>query len=347
MGSGGTEAAAGSSANGGETAAGGSGQGGTPPNLSEPPSCRGGSKPPICGPNVDSCCLSLSIPGQTFYRSYDGVSPDAMSQASPASVSSFQLDRFEVTVGRFRKFVDAAVASWRPAAGSGKHAHLNDQQGLANVASAGGFESGWNEDWNDELPGDLDEWNAALSCDPIKSTWTDTPSGNDLAPINCLSWYEAYAFCVWDEGFLPSEAEWNDVATGGEQQRAYPWSLVPTSLTIDCLHANYAPLGEFCTAPPTGTVTPVGAKSPKGDSRWGHADLGGNVYEWVLDSYSDTYVTPCINCTYLDGGSMHSIRGGSFSNDAPDLLASTRNGNQALGRSTSLGARCARLPQVE
>lgn len=347
----------GASANGGATAAAGqggsgdiaragTGAGGTRPNSSEPPSCRGGSKPPICGPNVDSCCLSLTIPGQAFYRSYDAVSPDYLSQGSPASVSSFRLDRFEVTVGRFRKFVAAAVASWRPAAGSGKHAHVHDQQGLVNVGADGGYEGGWDETWNDELPGDADEWNLALACDTQKATWTPEAGGSELAPINCLSWHEAYAFCIWDEGFLPTEAEWNDAATGGEQQRAYPWSLVPTSLDIDCLRANYAPLGEFCTAPPTGTVAAVGSRSTKGDGRWGHADLGGNVYEWTLDAYAESYVTPCQDCANL-GGTLRAIRGGGFGNDAPELLASARGANQAGGRSTSLGVRCARLPASE
>ncbi|HXK19552.1 MAG TPA: SUMF1/EgtB/PvdO family nonheme iron enzyme, partial [Polyangiaceae bacterium] len=156
---------------------------------------------------------------------------------------------------------------------------------------------------------------------------------------------EAYAFCIWDEGFLPSEAEWNDVATGGDQQRAYPWSLVPTSLDIDCQHANYAPEGEYCKSPPLGTVALVGAVSPKGDSRWGHADMGGNVYEWTLDWYADTYKTPCTDCTYMDSTTVHSMRGGGFGNEAAQLLSSARGGNLAAARSTSLGVRCARVPE--
>jgi hypothetical protein len=34
-------------------------------------------------------------------------------------------------------------------------------------------------------------------------TWTSSPGNNELKPIVCANWYEAYAFCIWDGGFLP------------------------------------------------------------------------------------------------------------------------------------------------
>jgi formylglycine-generating enzyme required for sulfatase activity len=52
--------------------------------------------------------------------------------AGQATLSSYRLDRYEVTVGRFRQFVSATAAGWLPASGSGKHVHLNGGQGLVN-----------------------------------------------------------------------------------------------------------------------------------------------------------------------------------------------------------------------
>jgi len=47
-------------------------------------------------------------------------------------VGDFKLDKYEVTVGRFRQFVAAwnGGAGYTPPAGSGKHTHLNGGNGL-------------------------------------------------------------------------------------------------------------------------------------------------------------------------------------------------------------------------
>src|SRR5439155_1681580 len=71
------------------------------------PSCAGLAS--TCGPRGDGdCCASPVVTGvssASFYRSYDGVTPDYRSKAYPAQVSDFRLDTYEITVGRFRIFV--------------------------------------------------------------------------------------------------------------------------------------------------------------------------------------------------------------------------------------------------
>jgi formylglycine-generating enzyme required for sulfatase activity len=268
-----------------------------------------------------------------FYRSYDGVS--FASQMDPATVSTFRLDRFEVTVGRFRGFVEAMVGGWLPAAGAGKHLHLNGGGGLN-----GGSEGGWNPSWNSNLASTPTAWNSNLTfCGPTLDTWTASPGTSEDLPINCITWYEAYAFCIWDDAFLPSEAEWNYAAAGGSEQRAYPWSKPPMSTALGCSDANYSS-GTSC-----GQATwKSGTASPTGDGRWLQADLAGNVQEWVLDSYQTNYPDPCRDCAVLGTGLLAMNRGGSFQDPPSALLASARPYDTPTYRSYTLGTRCARAP---
>jgi formylglycine-generating enzyme required for sulfatase activity len=39
---------------------------------------------------------------------------------------------------------------------------------------------------------------------------TSSAGSKENLPINCVNWWESYAFCIWDGGFLPSEAEWGN-----------------------------------------------------------------------------------------------------------------------------------------
>ena len=149
-----------------------------------------------CGAGSESCCTSLEVTGGTFYRTYDDINVldggfmlaadgGPTGEADPATVSTFRLDKYLVTVGRFRQFVGAwnGGAGYTPPAGSGKHTYLNGGQGLANSASAGTYETGWDAtDWNNTT--DIDPTPANLaSCSPW-STWTPSPGTNENRPIN-------------------------------------------------------------------------------------------------------------------------------------------------------------------
>lgn len=294
------------------------------------PSCAGLAR--SCGVMADDdCCRSLEDPGGTYFRSYD-LAGDSNSgnQSFPATLGAFRLDRYEVTVGRFRAFVAAGrgIQSSAPAAGAGAHANIAD--------------SGWRTTYTANLLASTSALIAALKCNT--GTWTDTPGANESRPINCLTWYEALAFCIWDGGYLPTEAEWNHAGTGGDQQRAFPWSSPASSLVVSYDNASYNN-GSGCLADGQAACTledllPVGSK-PAGDGRWGHADLGGNVSEWVLDS-SQAYPVPCTDCAALAENGTKLLRGGAYSRTALDLRPGYRLGTSATGRIAFLGFRCAR-----
>jgi sulfatase modifying factor 1 len=233
-----------------------------------PPSCMGLAA--TCGV-LDNCCASPLVPGGTYNRSND--------PSYPATVSDFRLDKYEVTVGRFRKFVDAYSQNM-VVPGAGKN---------PNNAEDPGWEGIWST-----LPVDADELRAELNCDTPFQTWTDAPGDNESLPMTCLSAELANAFCTWDGGRVPTEAEWNYAAAGGNEQRKYPWGTQEPG--EDSAHAIFG----------DSSVAPVGSISA-GQGRWGHADLAGNVDEWTRD-YHSSYRMPCVDCMNLEPRFDHVVR---------------------------------------
>jgi formylglycine-generating enzyme required for sulfatase activity len=89
-------------------------------------------------------------------------------------------------------------------------------------------------------------------------------------------------------------------------------------------------------------LIPVGTK-PSGNGRWGHAELAGNVWEWVLDAFVNPYPQiPCNDCATLSGSSHRVLRGGSFFAYATSILSSKRHFALPAGRYHTAGFRCAR-----
>jgi formylglycine-generating enzyme required for sulfatase activity len=240
------------------------------------------------------------------------------------------LDRFEITVGRFRAFVRAYPGS-KPKPGAGEHPLIDG--------------SGWDAAWDERLPPDQTALMGVLKCGPSFQTWTDAEGPNEDLPMNCIDWYEAFAFCAWDGARLPTESEWNYAAAGGSEQRIYPWSTPANDATIDGSYAAYD-----CTADGSAPqecvfadILRVGLRSPKGDGRWGQADLAGSMWEWNLDWYADQYLESCSDCARTQATVNRVIRGGGW-NGSFGLDSVFRYPNDPLNRNFNLGVRCARTP---
>jgi formylglycine-generating enzyme required for sulfatase activity len=273
----------------------------------------------------ESCCTSLLVTGDSFLRQNE--------PAYPAKVSSFKLDKFETTVGRFRTFVAATSSSsgWLPPAGSGKHVHLS-KGGLYSVNDLA-VETGWDPQWNAHLAQAKTVWDNTLDC-VNDTSWTPSPGPNENKPIVCVSWYEAYAFCIWDGGFLPSYAEWNFATAGGREQRLYAWG----DAAPDTMHASY------CSTTCGGALVNVGSH-PLGNGRYGQADLAGNAFEYVLDSTPLVTEQNCEDCLVFnplqnDRGSL----GGGFDSVASTLVSAFISTDAPDFRDHSNGFRCARPP---
>jgi formylglycine-generating enzyme required for sulfatase activity len=255
-------------------------------------------------------------------------------------VSDFYLDEFEVTVGRFRAFLNAYPQSL-PHAGDGAHPRI-----------AG---TGWNAHDDEPLLYDLgslfDVGPHGVQRDA--ADWGESDSfaiGTENLPANRLSWLMAFAFCAWDGGRLPTEAEWNYAAAGGSEQRVYPWgSAQPTPMlgAVEC-SANTLPC-----------LQPVGSH-PAGNARWGQADLAGNVLEWTQDYLAALLPLPCVDCAQLDpmvsprpGGPPTTnpspiqtgrvLRGGAIGCAGPNADSCTTTfRDNGITYSTVNGIRCAR-----
>lgn len=280
-----------------------------------PPSCD--ALQSNCGPTAsDSCCASSVVPGGTYFRANDGN--------YPATVSDFYLDKYEVTVGRFRKFVAGYPANL-PAAGDG-----------ANPKIAG---SGWDTSWVPNLPLTSALLESDLKCSGTYDTWTDTPGTNENKPINCVEWHIAFAFCAWDGGRLPTEAEWNYAACGGSEQRRYPWGNVdPGADTTLAVYGCYL-TGGTCSGASIATV----GSAPSGAGKWGQLDLAGNMREWMLDNYG-TFVNPCLDCADLSTAFYQVVRSSEFSVSGAQSLLTSFRASEGPYQQSGIGLRCARSP---
>ncbi|MFI5301716.1 MAG: SUMF1/EgtB/PvdO family nonheme iron enzyme, partial [Polyangiales bacterium] len=124
------------------------------------------------------------------------------------------------------------------------------------------------------------------------------------------------------------------------------------STTIDCSYANYkGGSGGTANCAASGGFLDVGAESPKGDGKWGHADLTGNVYEVTIDWYPasggrfDGYTPTCVDCADLATAPSRVILGSAAWGKAGSSLAvSARNMDAPTNRSPDIGVRCARRP---
>jgi formylglycine-generating enzyme required for sulfatase activity len=299
--------------------------------------------PPSCGPSntapcVDgvSCCETIWVPGGDYEMGKaSSYEPDAH---FPRHVSGFYLDRFEVTVGRFSVFKDLYRL---PVQGAGRHPMF------AN--------SGWQEAWEalphpdiegkSIVPRTGEELLEQIStqCPEPGRTWGNVDT---LLPANCVNWYVAFAFCAWDGGRLPTEAEWNYAAAHGDAARPYPWSVDENDTGFGPINAAFnTELAEPLLAPVAVGSFPAGRGGFFRYPGRGHDDLGGNVFEWTLDQWTDMPADSCTTDCYepwTENDELRSARGGAFGSPYDEV----RTGNRAwLAASTIdvyFGFRCAR-----
>ena len=154
--------------------------------------------------------------------------------------------------------------------------------------------------------------------------------GDDL-PVERVSWKRCQDFIsklnsLTGKRFrLPTEAEWEYAARGGNKSRGYRYS---GSNTLD----DVAWYGDN-----SGSKThAVGTKQP---NELGIYDMSGNVSEWCQDWRGSYSSSPQTNPTGAVSGSYRVDRGGSWLYSAWFSRSSSRGGRTSGGRDGDLGLR--------
>ncbi len=229
----------------------------------------------------------VKIDGGKFYMGSDVRNEPSLALAMPThqvEVSTFCLDRTEVTLGAYRGCSKT---------GECKRAYR---------------ESAWPA--AEETPKHLAEETA------YSQLCNENFDDRDQHPVNCVSWVQAEAYCKYKGFRLPSEAEW-EFAARGSDGRTFPWGDAPADTTRGNLCGHeceqwradnklekdtmfYDARDEFPGTAPVGHY-------PKGATADGVMDMVGNVFEWTASPFRKYDAAKDEQDT-----SKHMIRGGGF-----------------------------------
>jgi sulfatase modifying factor 1 len=275
---------------------------------------------------------------QKDYPRMERVRLEALVDEAPVHrvriTKAFFLGQTEVTVGQFRRFVQAS--GYVP-------------ESIAD--GTGGY--GYNPAY-----------------DPDKSTRGDQFEGRDTRyswlnpgfaqgedhPVVNITWGDAQALAFWlseTEGKtyrLPTEAEWEYAARAGTRTRYHggdaPESLLQVANTFDTrAKPQWPKLAEHALQGDDGFAftAPVARFAP---NAFGLYDMHGNAWEWTADLYDENYYaqSPLNDPQGPKEGNVYVRRGGSWHTWALYARSSYRNWNSPQTRYTLVGMRLVMEP---
>jgi len=166
-------------------------------------------------------------------------------------------------------------------------------------------------------------------------------------PVVNVNWKEANAYAEWVGKRLPTEAEWEYVASGGSEDYEFVYQ------NSQQYGKNYENIADesmrrvkyhfpVVSGYDDGYVytSPAGLFAP---NRFGIHDLNGNVLEWCSDWYDEKYINEELtNPMGPSDGRYKVIRGASWNRSGSYMRTSYRTFYSTTVRFEFLGFRCAK-----
>ena len=175
-------------------------------------------------------------------------------------------------------------------------------------------------------------WKAVMGSNPSYF------SGTNL-PVETVSWYDCQTFIsklnnLTGKNFrLPTEAEWEYAARGGNKSKGYKYAGSHTLGDVAWYYGNSS-----------SKTHPVKQKQA---NELGLYDMSGNVWEWCQDWYGSYGSSAQTNPTGPTSGYYRVIRGGSWISDARDCRVSSRGNTTPTNTYNFLGLRLALGAAIE
>ena len=181
-------------------------------------------------------------------------------------------------------------------------------------------------------------WYAVMGHKPTSggSQWSSSDGLGDDYPVYYVNWNDCQEFIarlnqLTGKSFrLPTEAEWEFAARGGNSSLGYKYAGSNTIDEVAWYASNYASISNS-------PIHPVATKSPNELVLY---DMSGNVYEWCQDYWYDTYSSSDqTNPSGPSSGTDRVIRGGSWCNSAKRCRVSSRDFHDPSLRCNNIGLR--------
>ena len=267
----------------------------------------------------------ISVEGGTFtmgnsYTENDKKGDVDEKPAHEVTLSSFYICEHELTVGEYQLFCKATGKKMpEPPNQEWMESHTDTKKFYPSAAK-----SWWG--WDKQFPMHYVTWEDAIEY----CNWLSEKEGLEKC-------YTKNSDFGWDTNLkkngyrLPTEAEWEYAARGGNKSKNYRFSGSNNVADVGCIDIT------------TGQKGPCKIKSKK-PNELGIYDMCGNVWEWCSDYYSSNYYgkSPKKNPFFSVSQPYRVLRGGSWHYQEAYATVTSRDGPEPGFTNYNYGFRLAK-----